>query len=93
MPTGAQTPPTGHKYKNLSASGVVKEGSGVLFMVKVASASSGTIKLWDNTAGSGTVIQNTMSVDAKEEHYFSVEFLTGLYITITGTADITAYFI
>ena len=89
----APTPPTGHKYVNLSASGLVKTGQGVLFMVKVASSSSGTIKLWDNTAGSGTVIQNTMSVDAKEEHYFSVEFTTGLYITIGGTADITAYFI
>lgn len=85
-------PPTGCKYVNLSASGLVKTGPGVLYMVKCASASSGTVKLWDNTAASGTVIQNTMAIDAKEEHYFPAEFATGLYITIGGTADITAYF-
>jgi hypothetical protein len=49
----------------VSASGLVKTGRGTLFMVKCSSSSSGTVKLWDNTAASGTVIQDTMSIDAK----------------------------
>lgn len=93
MATVPATPPTGLKFLSLSASGIVKTGPGTLFMVKCSSGSSGTIKLWDNTAASGTVIQNTMAIDAKEEHYFPCEFATGLYVTIGGTADITAYFI
>ena len=87
-------PPTGLNYKQLSASGLVKTGEGDLHMVKVSSSSSLTIKLWDNTAASGTVIQATMAVAEKEEHYIPAHFGTGLYVEfVAGSGAVTVFFI
>jgi hypothetical protein len=88
-----QTPPTGLKYLSLSADTLVKTGEGTLYMIKVASSSSGSIKVWDNTAGSGTVILDTMAVEAKEEHYIPAQFTTGLYVDVTGTVNVTVFYI
>lgn len=77
--------------KNLSSSAVVKTAPGTVVGVVINSHSSGTLKLWDNTAGSGNVLFNTISF-AVGEHYidmFNAKFNTGLYATIGGTADIT----
>jgi hypothetical protein len=78
-------------YTNISASALIKTGAGVLKGIVVNSHSSGTLKLWDNTAGSGTVIFNTITFAAGPNFIKlpAVEFSTGLYATIGGTADIT----
>ena len=87
-------PPTGLNYLQLSADGLVKTGEGSLHMIKVSSSSSLTIKLYDNTAASGTVILDTMAVDAKEEHYLPVRFSTGLYVDfVAGSGAITVLYI
>lgn len=77
--------------KNLTASGLVKTGYGCAEGVIIASHTSGTLKLWDNTAGSGTVLVNTISFNVGEHFIdlFDVPFQTGLFATIGGTADIT----
>jgi len=80
------------KYSNISASAAVKSAAGTLKGFIVNSHSSGTLKLWDNTAGSGTVIMNTFSFPTGSGVYMlppGVSFYTGLYATIGGTADIT----
>lgn len=78
--------------KNLSSSSaLVKAAPGTVAGVVINSHSSGTLKLWDNTVGSGTVLFNTISF-AVGEHYidlFNAKFSIGLYATIGGTADIT----
>lgn len=78
-------------YTNLSASATIKAGEGQAYGVVINSHSSGTLKLWDNTAGSGTVICNTISFAAGERFIplLGATFGTGLYATIGGTADIT----
>lgn len=79
-------------YKNISASAQVKATQGVLLGFIVNSHSSGTLKLWDNTAGSGTVMFNTITFAAGPNFVpfpAPVAFNTGLYATIGGTADIT----
>jgi len=78
-------------YTNITASALIKTGAGVLKGIVVNSHSSGTLKLWDNTAGSGTVIFNTITFAAGPNFIKlpAVEFSTGLYATIGGTADIT----
>jgi len=78
-------------YTNISASALIKTGAGVLKGIVVNSHSSGTLKLWDNTAGSGTVIFNTITFNAGPNFISlpAVEFSTGLYATITNTANIT----
>jgi hypothetical protein len=79
-------------YKNLSASGLVRTGAGQLLGIFVASSSSGTVKVWDNTSAATTVIVNTTSVSAGTFYPMPFAFNTGLFITIGGTADITVAF-
>jgi len=79
-------------YTNLSASALVKTGAGVLKGIVVNSHSSGTLKLWDNTSAATTVILNTITFAAGSGivlTFPAIEFSTGLYATIGGTADIT----
>ena len=79
-------------YTNLSASALIKTGAGVIKGIVVNPHSSGTLKLWDNTSGATTVIFNTITFAAGSGIVLNlpaVEFSTGLYATIGGTADIT----
>ena len=78
-------------YVNMSASTLVKTGAGQVYGVIVNSHSSGTLKLWDNSAGSGTVLCNTMTFAAGERWIplFGMTFGTGCYATVGGTADLT----
>ena len=80
-----------NSYRNLSASALVKTGYGTIAGVIINFHSSGTLKLWDNTAASGTVICNTITFGVGERfiEMKDISFNTGLYATIGGTADIT----
>jgi hypothetical protein len=82
----------GTDYLNGSTSQAVKTGEGYLIGVFVASSSSGTIKLWDNTAGSGAILVNTFSALAGQWYPIPVRFKTGLFITVGGTIDYTLSF-
>ena len=83
-----------NKSVNLTASALVKTGSGTVTGVVINSHTSGTLKLWNNTAASGTVLFNTISFAVGEHsiNLFDANFTTGLYATIGGTADITLMF-
>lgn len=78
-------------YVNLSASALVKTGAGQIYGVIINSHTSGTLKLWDNTAASSTVLCNTITFAAGERFIplLGATFGTGLYATIGGTADLT----
>ena len=81
-------------YTNLSASALIKTGAGRVKGFMVNSHSSGTLKLWDNTSAATTVLLNTITFAAGSGLMFNlpdVEFSTGLYATIGGTADITIF--
>lgn len=80
------------RYTNISASALIKTGTGVVYGFVVNSHTSGTLKLWDNTAGSGTVLLNTITFAAGPNFValpVGIQFGVGLYATIGGTADIT----
>lgn len=81
-----------NNYKNLTASALVKTGTGILAGFYVNSTSSGTIKLWDNTSAAGTVINNTITPAIGYHNLGSVAFTTGLYATIGGTLDVTLHY-
>ena len=72
---------------------VCKSGYGNLGGVFVASSTSGTIKVWDNTAASGTVLINTFTANAGTYYPMPFQFRTGLTITTTGTIDCTVAWI
>ncbi len=78
-------------YVNLSASAVVKSEAGQIYGIIINSHTAGTLKLWDNTAGSGIVLCNTISLAVGERFIplLGATFGTGLYVTLGGTADIT----
>ncbi|MFA5871072.1 MAG: hypothetical protein WC842_04310 [Candidatus Paceibacterota bacterium] len=78
-------------FANISASAQIKASAGQIYGVIVNSMSSGTLKLWDNTAGSGTILCNTITFAATDRFIslFGATFGTGLYATVGGTADLT----
>lgn len=81
------------RYTNFSASSLIKTGQGVVYGFVVNSHTNGTLKLWDNTAGSTTVLLNTITFAAGSGIVVAlpvgIQFGVGLYATIGGTADIT----
>lgn len=82
-------------YVNSAADVGVKSGPGTLFGWVVNSHSSGTLKIWDNTAGSGTVLFNTITFAAGPGFYMipdGVDFNTGLFFTKGGTIDFTVIY-
>lgn len=81
-------------YKNISASALVKTGSGKISGIVVNSHTSGTIKVWDNTSAAGTVLFNTITLAVGERFIplYDANFTTGCYVTIGGTADITVLY-
>lgn len=62
---------------------------GALVGIFVASSTSCTIKLWDNTAASGTVLVDTFSAAAATWYPLPFTFGTGLYLTVGGTCSYT----
>lgn len=80
-----------NKYKNLTASAQIKAGQGVAIGVIINSHTSGTLKLWDALTATTPVLCNTITFGASERFIplYNVNFTTGLYATIGGTADIT----
>lgn len=79
----------GSAIRNVTADTLLKTGSGDLVGIFVASSTSCTIKLWDNTAGSGTVLVNTFSASAATWYPLPFRFNTGLYLDVGGTCDVT----
>lgn len=89
---GRQNPPTaavGGEYTNLTADMLVKTGEGHLVGIFVASSTSGTIKVWDNTSAATTVLVNTFNASAATWYPLPFRFKTGLYIDVGGTIDCT----
>ena len=79
-------------YKNLTASAVVKAQPGILRGMYVNSTTAGTIKFWDNaSAGSGTVINNTITPAIGWHALGDGTAANGIFATIGGTLDVTVY--
>lgn len=62
---------------------------GRLLGVFVAASTAGTIKVWDNTSGAGTVLVGTFTAVAATFYPLPFNFFTGLTITTGGTIDCT----
>ncbi len=82
-------------YKHLTTGTTVcKYGAGTLHSIIVNTPANQTVTLYDNTAGSGTVMavitlgNNTVPI----ELHYDMDFYTGLTIVLSGTVDITAIY-
>jgi len=78
-------------YTNITASSLIKTGAGRLKGIVVNSHTTATIKLWDGTAASTVTLFNTYTFPTGSSviNLPDVEFSTGLFATIVGTADVT----
>ena len=79
----------GRFYVNATADTAVKAGRGNIVGIFVASSTSCTIKLWDNTSAATTVLVNTFSASAGTWYPLPFVFNTGLYLDVGGTCDLT----
>jgi len=80
------------KYTNGSTSQLIRTGGGKFYGVIVNSHTSGTLKFWDDTTATGTVILNTITFAAGPQTLLfptPIEFYTGLFATVGGTIDYT----
>ena len=75
--------------RNLTSDTLVKTGEGDLLGIFVASSTSCTIKLWDNTSAATTVLVDTFSASAATWYPLPFRFTTGLYLDISGTCALT----
>lgn len=79
-------------YANLTAgTTVLSTTPATLYAINVNSHTSGTIKIWDSTTASGTVVLNTITLGATERtvELFGITTGTACTVQIGGTADIT----
>lgn len=86
------------RYSNKTSSGAAKAGAGELYAVNLTGGSdAATLIVYDNTAGSGTVICKlacAAGVTACITLPKPAEFTTGCYLTLTGTApSATAFYL
>lgn len=79
---------------NLTASALVKTGSGRVQGIVINSHTAGTLKLWDSLTATGTVMFETITLAVGERFIpmYGATFGTGLFITIGGTANITVMY-
>ena len=68
---------------------VVKSGAGVLHRITVTGGTTGTIVIYDNTAGSGTKIADFDTINALASYELNVAFATGLTIVTSAATKIT----
>jgi hypothetical protein len=83
-----------NKYSNVTTATttVVKSGSGILERIIInTGASTSTITVYDNTAGSGTKIA-TAATTAQGVLIYGCRFGTGLTVITSSTADITVVY-
>jgi hypothetical protein len=82
------------QFKDISAGTLIKSGKGRFYGWYVNSTTSGTLKIYDNTVASGTVMHNTIT-PAIGNYMFNngVDFETGLYVDVpSGTIDVTVWY-
>lgn len=83
----------GNTAKNLTVDTNVDATSGDIVGIFVAQSTGCTIKIWDNTAASGTVLVNTFAATAATWYPLPFHYVKAMFVDVTGTCDLTvSYF-
>lgn len=81
-----------YSYVRLTATGVVKAGSGLLGGFLVVTGTP-TITLYDNpSAASGTIIINGLVTVAGTPYPVPAKFTQGCYAVLSGAGDVTFFY-
>lgn len=82
-----------HLYKNnyiaTNTTTTVKTGQGVLHTITIGETAAGAITVYDNTAGSGTVIAVLKASIAEQTFTFDICFETGLTIVTAAASKLS----
>lgn len=83
--------PAGHSVSYIStiSTTTAKSGAGVLHTITVNGGTAGTIIVYDNTAGSGTVLASFDATNALATYTFNATFTTGLTIVTAAATKLT----
>lgn len=79
----------------LTTSGQVKASAGLVYGITVSSNTSGSIKLWDNPAATGTVLLDTYTYASGSSTIIfpaALNFYTACFATLTGTQSIKIHY-
>ena len=85
----------GANSRTISGAQLIHTGQGVVYGFIVNSHSSGTLKLWDNTVGSGSVLMNTFtfpSGSSMQRFPQALNFHTGLFADLSADESVTIVF-
>lgn len=86
--------PDAYRSAVVSADTLVKTGQGWIYGFIVNASATGNIRLYDNTAASGTELFPSTPVFARDEYMLPVEFVNGLYFDlVSGAATVTILYI
>jgi hypothetical protein len=76
-------------YISTADTTVVKTGRGILHTITIGETAAGAITVYDNTAGSGTVLWAAKASIAEQTFTFDLCFDTGLTIVTAGATKLT----
>lgn len=76
-------------YISTATTTTVKSGAGVLGSIVVGETAAGAITVYDNTAGSGTVIAVLKASIAEGTYRFDASFSTGCTVVTAAASKIT----
>lgn len=80
------------KYISTATTTTCKSGSGRLKRITIGETAAGAITVYDNTAGSGTVIAVLKASIAEGTYEFDVNFTTGLTVVTAGASKLTVVY-
>lgn len=75
-------------YISTATTTTVKSGAGVLHSITIGETAAGAITIYDNTAGSGTVLLVLKASIAEQTFIFDIDFGTGLTIVTAGASKL-----
>lgn len=78
-----------YSYISTATTTTIKSGAGFLHTITITEAVASTIIVYDNTAGSGTIIASFVASADVGTYHLNVSFGTGLTIVTAGASKIT----
>ena len=82
-----------YNYISTGTTTTVKSGSGVLIAIIIGKSTTGTVTVYDNTTGSGTVITAFGTGSNPFSFQIGAKFSTGCTIVTSAADQITAVYI
>ena len=82
-----------YNYISTGTTTTVKTGAGVLIAIIIGKSTIGTVTVYDNTAGSGTIITAFGTGSSPFSFQIGAKFSTGCTIVTTASDQVTAIYI